>query len=66
MFGYSEAPRSRLGSRRLGGPIEFKTLWPALREDLHEVYLTGGPARHDAVRAAPGAGLEARSFSKVA
>jgi hypothetical protein len=68
MSSYNEAPHSRLGSRRLGGPVQFKDLWPALREDLHEVYLANGePARLDA-SAAPGAGLDGPStlFSRAA
>jgi hypothetical protein len=42
MFGYTEALHDRPGSRRLGGPVEFKVLWPALREDLREAYMANG------------------------
>ena len=41
MFGYHEGS-GRLGTRRLGGPILFKDIWPALREELREVYVARG------------------------
>jgi hypothetical protein len=51
MLSCRAAPNPRLGSRRLGGPIPFSALWPALREDLHEAYLVNGERpRLDAVR----------------
>lgn len=34
---FSHDCNSRSGSRRLGGPILFEDLWPALRENLREV-----------------------------
>jgi hypothetical protein len=36
MFSHAHSPR--LGSRRLGGPILFRDLWPSLREELHDIY----------------------------
>jgi hypothetical protein len=70
MFGRRDASR-RLGSRRLGGPILFKDLWLALREDLREVYVArGGPTPLDPVLAVAGpTGAEetaSTSFSRAA
>jgi hypothetical protein len=54
MFGYGEAFHNRLGSRRLGGPVQFKDLWPGLREDLHEAYLANGAPGGRDVEGFPG------------
>ncbi len=55
MFGSDAEASRRLGSRRLGGPIEFKDLWPALREELHEVYVAGASRRTEAGSSGKGA-----------
>lgn len=34
----------RLGSRRFGGPIQFRDIWPVLREDLRREALPPGSA----------------------
>jgi len=69
MFGYRESPNNSPGARRLGGPIQFKTLWPSLRENLHQVYMANSvPAGLGAatVREVEGAELEVPSFLKAA
>ena len=72
MCGYGEATNNRPGSRRVGGPILLQNLWPALRENLREVYMTNGePTRLGAATvtaAPPEAGREppSSSFSKAA
>jgi hypothetical protein len=69
MFGYREATNNRPGSRRLGGPILFEDLWPALRDDLCQMYMTnGGPARRVAAtpEAAEAGGEPSPSFSRAA
>jgi hypothetical protein len=66
MCGHPEASR-RLGSRRLGGPVEFKDLWPALREELHEVYVfRGGLARVDPGSAGDELSVEPAPVSRAA
>lgn len=67
MFGYREAS-GRLGSHRLGGPLQFKDLWPALREELREVYVArDGPTPLHADPGPPRAEETApASFSKAA
>ena len=53
----------RLGSRRLGGPVEFKNLWPALRDELHEAYMArDGLAHPDAGQTPSRAGNGIRSM----
>jgi len=70
MFVFLETPHTRLGSRRLGGPIPFRDLWTTLKVDLAAVSLaTSEPAELDAVRAATKAELEgtsSASFSTAA
>jgi hypothetical protein len=41
------------GSRRFGGPIQFRGIWPVVREDLLRV---AQPFDEDGVRAGPAAG----------
>jgi len=67
MFSTSEASFNRSGSHRLGGPLQFKTIWPVVLEDLRQAYLTdGGPAERGAAHEVPGAELEPPSFSEAA
>ena len=70
MFPYGEPSFGRLGSRRLGGPVLFKDIWPALREELHEAYLANGGASFLVPVLAgperPGAETASTSFSKAA
>ena len=69
MFGYRE-PSRRLGSGRLGGPVLFQDLWPALQQELHAVYVArGGPTPLNAVLAVPPPPAEetaSTSFSRAA
>ena len=70
MFSPGESSSGRLGSHRLGGPVLFKDIWPALREELHEAYLAnGGASFFDPVLAGPerpGAETASPSLSKAA
>jgi hypothetical protein len=66
MFGYGDVARCP-GWRRLGGPIEFKDLWPALRNELYGVYLArGGPGHLDPGLALDELGAAPASLSRAA
>ena len=53
MFVPLETPHTRLSSRRLGGPLPFRDLWPTLKEDLQEVCLgSDDPAELEVIHAA--------------
>jgi len=61
------APPHRFRSRRLGGPIEFKDLWPTLRDELREVYVArGGFGRLDLGPALDQLGTASASASRAA